>query len=149
MILFIFIAQLVSCSNKKTLESFDHWIGTWEEIQADGTFTETWKKENDTLFLGSSAMVNGKDTLFSEEIRLVLRGKEVYYIPTVPSQNDEKPIEFKMITSSEKSWTFENKYHDFPKQIVYTLNNHHSLTATIQGTENNRSTKFSFHLSRK
>ena len=131
------------------MQSFESWLGTWAENQPDGVFKEAWEKENDTLFLGTSSMVNGKDTLFREDVRLVLKGKDIFYIPTVPGQNEDKPVEFKLIKSSDKSWTFENKAHDFPKQIIYTLNDPNSITATIQGTENNRSKKFSFHLKRK
>ena len=71
------------------------------------------------------------------------------YRPTIPGQNEDKPVAFKLITSSDKTWTFENKAHDYPSQIIYTLNNQNSITATIQGTENNRSKKFSLFLKRK
>lgn len=130
------------------MASFDTWMGTWTENQADGVFKESWTKKSDTLFLGSSSMVNGKDTLFQEDIRLVLRGKEIFYIPTVPGQNNDQPVAFKLITSSDKTWTFENKTHDFPSQIIYELKDTNLMTATIQGKENNRSKKFSFHLKR-
>lgn len=128
---------------------FESWLGTWTQKQADGTFTESWKKESDTLYHGVSSMVSGKDTLFQENIRLVLQGKAIFYIPTVPGQNEDKPVAFKLITSSDKTWTFENNTHDYPSQIIYTLNNQNSITASIQGTENNRSKKFSLFLKRK
>jgi hypothetical protein len=148
-IFIIGIILFTGCKEENPMESFDSWIGTWTENQTDGIFKEAWTKDSDTLFLGTSSMVSGKDTLFQENIRLVLRGKDIFYIPTVPGQNDDKPVEFKLIASSDKSWTFENKAHDFPKQIIYSLNNPNSITATIQGNENNRSKKFSFHLKRK
>lgn len=148
-IFIIGIILFTGCKEDNPMQSFDSWIGTWTENQADGVFKEAWTKDSDTLFLGASSMVSGKDTLFQENIRLVLRGKDIFYIPTVPGQNQDKPVEFKLIASSDKSWTFENKAHDFPKQIIYSLNNPNSITATIQGTENNRSKKFSFHLKRK
>lgn len=147
--LFIGILLFAACKESSPLEPFESWLGTWTEKQADGTFTESWKKESDTLFLGVSSMVSGKDTLFQENIRLVLRGKAIFYIPTIPGQNEDKPVAFKLITSSDKTWTFENKAHDYPAHIIYTLNNQNSITATIQGTENNRSKKFSLFLKRK
>jgi hypothetical protein len=147
--LFIGILLFTGCKEDNPMQSFDSWIGIWTENQADGTFKESWTKESDTLFLGASSMVSEKDTLFQENIRLVLRGKDIFYIPTVPGQNEDKPVAFKLITSSDKTWTFENKAHDYPSQIIYTLNNQNSITATIQGTENNRSKKFSLFLKRK
>jgi lipopolysaccharide export LptBFGC system permease protein LptF len=147
--LFIGILLFTACKESSPMASFDSWIGTWTENQADGVFKEAWTKDSDTLLLGTSSMVSGKDTLFQENIRLILRGKDIFYIPTVPGQNEDKPVEFKLIASSDKSWTFENKAHDYPSQIIYTLNNPNSITATIQGTENNRSKKFSFYLKRK
>lgn len=149
-IIFLFTGLMLfaSCSRNQ-IDNFDIWIGEWTEQQTEGTFKESWMKESDTLYLGTSSMVNGKDTLFQEDIRLVLRGNDIFYIPTVPGQNEDKPVEFKLIAYTDKSWTFENKKHDFPKQIIYTLSNNNSMTATIQGTENDRSKKFSFHLKRK
>ena len=147
--LFIGVLLFTGCKEDKPMQSFDSWIGTWTENQADGTFKESWTKESDTLFLGASSMVSEKDTLFQENIRLVLRGKDIFYIPTVPGQNEDKPVAFKLIATSDKTWTFENKAHDYPSQIIYTLNNQNSITATIQGTENNRSKKFSLFLKRK
>jgi hypothetical protein len=147
--LFIGIVLFTGCKEDNPMQSFDSWIGIWTENQADGNFKESWTKESDTLFIGASSMVSEKDTLFQENIRLVLRGKDIFYIPTVPGQNEDKPVAFKLIASSDKTWTFENKAHDYPSQIIYTLNNQNSITATIQGAENNRSKKFSFHLKRK
>jgi hypothetical protein len=147
--LFIGIVLFTGCKEDNPMQSFDSWIGIWTENQADGNFKESWTKESDTLFIGASSMVSEKDTLFQENIRLVLRGKDIFYIPTVPGQNEDKPVAFKLIASSDKTWTFENKAHDYPSQIIYTLNNQNSITATIQGTENNRSKKFSLFLKRK
>ena len=148
-VMFIGIILFAGCKEDDSMQSFDSWIGTWTENQADGVFKEAWTKDSDTLLLGTSSMVNGKDTLFQENIRLFLRGKAIFYIPTVPGQNEDKPVAFKLITSSDNAWTFENKAHDYPSQIIYTLNNQNSITATIQGTENNRSKKFSLFLKRK
>ena len=62
------------------------------------------------------------------------RNGEVYYVPTVKTQNAGKAVEFKMTYSTDKEWVFENPQHDFPQKITYTMITGDSLVAEISGT---------------
>lgn len=118
-------------------------IGRWENQTSDGVFSETWIKENDSLFLAESYFINEKDTLFSETIRLEAQANDLFLIVTVPNQNEEKPVAFKLTSSSSGYFVFENPEHDFPKKITYRLINQDSLFAEISGNGKNQGFPFS------
>ncbi|MBC8884359.1 hypothetical protein H9X57_16225 [Flavobacterium piscinae] len=108
-----------SCQQKpsfKKLEKANWFLGRWENKTPDGTFSEEWKVENDTVLKGESYFINGKDTLFAETVRLVQRQSDLFYIVTVSNQNEEKPVAFKLTSSISDYLVFENPEHDFPKK---------------------------------
>jgi len=126
-----------SCQQKATtsaeLEKANWFLGRWENKTPEGTFSEEWKVENDSLLLGKSFFIKENDTLFSETVRLVQRGNDLFYIVTVPNQNEEKPVAFKLTSSTSDFLVFENPEHDFPKKITYKLVTKDSLYAEISG----------------
>jgi len=126
-----------SCQQKATtsaeLEKANWFLGRWENKTPEGTFSEEWKVENDSFLLGKSFFIKENDTLFSETVRLVQRGNDLFYIVTVPNQNEAKPVEFKLTSSSSDYLVFENPEHDFPKKISYQLVTKDSLYAEISG----------------
>lgn len=134
-ILFLLAISSFSCEQKsKTYAELEktHWfLGRWENKTPDGIFSEEWKKENDSVLVGESYFINGKDTLFAETVQLEQQGNDLFYIVTVPSQNEEKPVAFKLTSSTSNYLVFENPEHDFPKKITYKLVNKDSLYAEI------------------
>ena len=110
-----------------------HWIiGTWQDISNEGTLTESWTKESDTTFAGKTIFVAGKDTAFSEDIKLISRNGSLIYATQVSDQNDGKAVEFTLTSASGKQLVFENPKHDYPTKITY--NNHgDSVVAVISG----------------
>ena len=148
-VVFISLLLFTSCGkSNKSLTQFKKLCGTWIQETETGKFVESWNWVNDTLMSGTSFMTEGQDTVFSEDLKLTLRNDSIYYIPTVPNQNDGKHVEFKLIPSAKNEWIFENKKHDFPTQIIYTYKGNDSLIATVQGIQNGRSQKFEFRLKR-
>ena len=83
--------------------------------------------------VGESYFINGKDTLFAEIVRLEQQENDLFYIVSVPNQNEEKPVAFKLTSSTSDYLVFENPAHDFPKKITYKLVNKDSLYAEISG----------------
>ena len=126
-----------SCQQKATtyteLEKANWFLANWENKTPEGTFSEEWKVDNDSLLLGKSFFIKENDTLFSETVRLVQRESDLFYIVTVPNQNEEKPVAFKLTSSTSDYLVFENPEHDFPKKITYKLVNKDSLYAEISG----------------
>jgi hypothetical protein len=84
-----------------------------------GERLEIWKNESKYLITGKGVRVKGPDTMLLETISLTARGQDIYYIATVPDQNNAKPISFKMTGYENHVATFENPAHDFPQRIIY------------------------------
>jgi hypothetical protein len=124
------------------LEKANWFLGKWENKTSEGTFSEEWKVENDTIYLGESYFINNNDTLFSETVRLEQRENDLFYIVTVTNQNDAKPVEFKLTSSTSDYLVFENSAHDFPKKITYKLVTKDSLYAEISGDGKNQAFPF-------
>lgn len=145
-VLFLLAICCFSCEQKSAtyaeLEKANWFLGRWENNTPDGIFSEEWKTENDSVLVGASYFINGKDTLFAETVRLEQKGNDLLYIVSVPNQNDEKPVAFKLTSSTSDFLVFENPEHDFPKKITYKLVNKDSLYAEISG--NDKSEGFPF-----
>lgn len=134
--LLFMLAIICSCQQKSTfseLEKAHSFLGRWENKTPEGTFSEEWKTENDSVMVGASYFINGKDTLFAETIRLEQKENNLFMIVSVPNQNEEKPVAFKLTSSTSDNLVFENPEHDFPKKITYKLVTKDSLYAEISG----------------
>jgi hypothetical protein len=132
----IVLSCLFSCQQKTTfseLEKANWFLGRWENKTPEGTFSEEWKIENDSLYIGESYFINNNDTLFAETVRLEQRKNDLFYIVSVPNQNEDQPVAFKLTSSTSNYLIFENPAHDFPKKITYKLVTKDSLYAEISG----------------
>ena len=145
----VLILILVSCTaNKNNLSDFKRLEGTWISSDRSGEFIERWSTIEETSMEGISYMVLKGDTIFSEEMKLIIDHDSVYYCPLVTGENNGKAIRFKLTSKSETKWVFENKTHDFPQQIIYQFKGNDSLIAIVQGNEDNRFRKLEFRMRR-
>ena len=112
-------------------------IGTWENKTERGIIYESWIKKNDSEFLGKNYVLKGMDTVVFETIRLVQENDSLFYIPTVSNQNNALPVRFAMKSITANTMIFENKAHDFPQEISYSMINKDSMLAQISGMKNN------------
>ena len=134
--LLLILLTCFSCKQKSTfseLEKADWFLGRWENKTPEGTFSEEWKIGNDSLYIGKSYFINNNDTLFAETVRLEQHKNDLFYIVSVPNQNEEQPVAFKLTSSTIDYLVFENPEHDFPKKITYKLVTKDSLYAEISG----------------
>lgn len=135
-ILLLILLTCFSCQQKATfseLEKANWFLGRWENKTPEGIFSEEWKVENDSVFLGESNFIKKNDTLFAETVRLEQHKNDLFYIVSVPNQNEEQPVAFKLTSSTADYLVFENPEHDFPKKITYKLVKKDSLYAEISG----------------
>ncbi len=123
-------------------------IGSWENKIPKGSIYETWNKVNDYELSGKSYTLKEKDTVVFETIKLVQEQNEMFYIPTVQSQNKGLPVPFTAKKKSKTQLVFENLQHDFPQTISYTKINRDSLVATISGMKNEQEHKQIFPMKR-
>ena len=156
--LFVILVCLASTACKKpssstvapALQKAAWLIGNWENKTPKGLSVETWTDPgNGTAYEGKSYFISGKDTLFSETIRIEEKLGQLYYIPTVSNQNSGKPIVFILTSSTEKEMVFENPEHDFPQKITYTLSAPDSLTAIISGLRKGKESKEVFGMKKR
>ena len=151
----LLITFFFSCqkSEKKTsfhkLENMNWLIGQWEYKIEDNNLSEIWEKKNDSTFVGQSYFIKENDTLHSEHIKLIQKGKDLFYIPTVKGQNKDKPVVFKLTKSTENEFTFENLTHDYPNKIVYKMVTVTSLLATISGKQQGKLSFESYSMDKK
>lgn len=146
-------AIIVSCNGKKTqtrqLSKAEWLIGNWENVSPYGNLSESWQKENDSVYKGQSFFIKGKDTIHAEAIVLAEENGVVNYSPQVKGQNDDKPVDFRMTSATDKQLVFENPAHDFPQKITYTKITNDSLVAEISGKQQGKPASEKFAMKKK
>jgi hypothetical protein len=110
--------------------------GTWVMQTKKGLLYEQWKKTGSDELQSKSFKLNGKDTVHLENVRLVEKDNDIFYIPVVKGQNNGQPVSFKLVSVNENKFTFENKLHDFPQRIIYNLVSGDSIVARVEGQKN-------------
>jgi hypothetical protein len=131
------------------LDTLQWMTGRWEMQTDGGILSEEWRKINDSVYSGTSFMISGGDTLFSEKISLTRAGNELHYIPVVSGQNDGKPVIFRFTSAQGGQWVFENPAHDFPQQIIYAHPHPDSLVAVIMGNDKGKMRREEFRMKHK
>lgn len=134
----VILLSIVSCQKSKVVSKITaaNWLlGQWENKSDDGNLLETWKKVNDSLFVGEAYFIKEKDTLHSEKIQLKQKGEDLFYIATVKGQNNDKPVTFKYNDTIQKLLVFENPKHDFPQKIMYSQITKDSIVIQISGMQ--------------
>jgi len=135
LLLILLLVVLSSCKSKnETFESLSRLEGQWSMKFDQSEVMEQWRLVNDTLMEGKSYEITGTDSVVSETVHLVLRGSEIFYIPTTAGQNDGNPVPFKLAKHEGDVFSFENPEHDFPTVITYNFINKSTLKASISGT---------------
>jgi hypothetical protein len=130
------LALFVSCKKESLVDKLNpaQWIiGNWEQKTDAGILTESWKRQNDSVFVGSTYFINESDTLHSETILLEQRADSITYSAKVKGQNNEKAIPFTLTTANTNSLVFENPAHDYPQKIEYQKSKSNGLQVTISG----------------
>ena len=117
---------------------FSWLIGTWQEV--DENSFEVWKEEDSFLSGSSYKMDTSGNKTVTEEIKLIKKGNDFYYVPDVAGP--QGPIEFKITSFDTGGFTAENPSHDFPKKITYKKINEQQLEATI--SSGNKFISYSF-----
>lgn len=138
--LFFLLALGVSGSMFAQNKFPDFLVGTW--LSEDGSSYEHWDKLSAVSMKGYSYQVKNGEMKVNEYLDLMQRKDGTFYIPTVIGQNEGKPVEFKL-TSSDSSFVFENREHDFPKKICYKRLSETEVFVQVLGDKN---TGFSFKM---
>lgn len=139
---FAFVADYATFKQLHTLH------GTWKMQTKRGAICEEWKLINKDYLQSRGYYVKGNDTITNETVALENKTGGIFYTSTVANQNDKKPIAFKLTSSANGKFVFENPEHDFPKRIVYELINKDSLHAFIDDGNDANNKRNHFYYSR-
>ncbi len=106
-------------------------IGDWIANDENRLTYETWKRVSPQTYEGTGtvALKATGEVRSSESIRLVAMLGEIFYIPK--TEGNTLPIAFKLTGCLEGIATFENKAHDFPKQLKYQRIGNDSLHVNV------------------
>ena len=119
LLLILVSLSIASCETSKgEPENFDWLLGEWERVNdSKGQHTfESWRKIDEGEYVGLGFTLQGRDTVFKEEIRMLK--KEGQWFFEVSGVN-ESTTPFSVTEQKEFSFTAENKENPFPKKIVY------------------------------
>jgi len=151
-LLFITISVFISScqsnhGNKQAPAIADFiWLcGNWKnDSDTSALFFEKWQITPHKNYSGISYILAKNDTVFFESIQLFIADTGTFYAVTVPSQNNAKTVNFKLVSSDNQTYIFENKKHDFPQRIAYQYKALDTLNAWIEGKVKGKFKKESF-----
>ncbi len=124
-----------ACDKPGTIEDISWILGQWEGVDDNSAiFHERWTKENATTYSGMGCMLTPEgDTIFKETLKINLVEGVPYYVATVPG--NPGPVLFRMVKGDATNAVFENKDHDFPQRIAYTLETKNTMSVRLEGIE--------------
>jgi hypothetical protein len=124
------LALCVSSCTTNKLEKVDFLVGTWK-IEGKEVY-ESWKVDKASLKGISYRLKEGKKHT-SETLEIKGENDQIIYIATVANQNEGKGIPFVLQPVKDNKYSFENKAHDFPKKIQYTIVSKKILQVSVLG----------------
>lgn len=148
LLLFLLPLAFALLPNGNVFNELNKLEGNWRMQTKKGFLYESWTKTSEAKYEGSSFKINGVDTLILEQVQLVEKPEGIFYIPTVQGQNNNLPVEFKLVLGENGKFVFENKLHDFPQRIIYSFINSDSLVARIEGISNGQEASSNYYYAR-
>ena len=136
---FLSIGQVMAQSNTPLLP----FQGTWEGTVNGHRYVEQWTCANG-MCDRSAASYRGDSISMKEITRIMEFAGHWIYLAWV---SDGPAVAFTRTVANDSTWTFENKRHDFPQRISYTVSGD-SLKAYIEGPSKNGETRLDFILKR-
>lgn len=116
-ILFVVTAMAAGAQTKM---DFDWLLGNWKIGEMEGssiTIYERWKKGPSDSYTGEGFVLDGKDTILKEAMRIENINGFWFFIAQI---NDNNPVLFTLTTGSTATHlVFENKEHDNPQRVIY------------------------------
>lgn len=131
----IICALSVSLAAAQEIKNLSWMTGCWEVSDKSGFVSEHWTKPAGGMMLGVSRTVKNEKTTGFEFLRIVQNGDGIFYIARPSTNKDDTSFKMSKLTASEV--VFENPEHDFPQTIIYRLLDANSLTARVEGKNQN------------
>ncbi|KAA5536943.1 hypothetical protein F0919_04525 [Taibaiella lutea] len=136
LLLLFFTACAIPSSAQWTYKDFrklKNLEGSWEMNNGKSYIQEKWTRVNDSTFEGKNYSITRGVVILEERMKIVLTNEGIFFIATVTYQNKGLPVSFKLISTKNDEFIFENKEHDFPQQVMYHVKGDDKLLAFING----------------
>jgi uncharacterized protein YxeA len=145
----LFISGLCTTAQTLTTNRFSFLLGNWELKTKTEKITEHWKS-NSKMYTGSSYKHNAKgDSTLTETIIIKPINNVWYFCVTGYEKGNAGITNFKLVSTKNNIFIFENKAHDFPQRIVYQSKGKDRLFAWIEGKMDGKESKIDFLYQRK
>lgn len=113
---------------------------------AKGYSCERWTKINSNELQGIAFNITGKDTAVLERVRLSNTNSAISYNVTGAKSGDK--TSFKLTSSKNGEFVFENPAHDFPQRVVYHFVKPDSIHAWVDGKYKGKFEKMDYYYKR-
>lgn len=122
----------ILCSATLFAQTFPAFVeGTWKMEGQDNY--ETWRYQGADHVEGEGYQLKNGEKNVLEEVEIKWKNGAYVYTARVFGQNDNKPIDFKLTSSDDTSFTAENPAHDFPQKIHYVLKDNETIYVHVSG----------------
>lgn len=121
-------------TKEASLTPFDALLGTWKRTNDEAgkqTF-EIWKKQNAEMYIGEGFTLEGLDTIFKEDIKILFQ--DSVWIFEVSGVN-ENPVPFQIGYLDHQSFNCVNEKNPFPKKIAYNISENMLQAVISAGTD--------------
>ena len=123
------VLLIISCKYNPNKSFPDIFVGKWNLDYPDASGYDVWTKINDTLLNGKGYA--DSTTLFEDMLLHKNNGQWSMVIKGYTEGNSDV-VKFDLVEQSKNSFTFENKHHDFPQQIIYKFRSEKSLVVVLK-----------------
>lgn len=132
-------ADNLAASSRPAISHLAWLAGSWRLEKAGRVIDEQWMAPAGGVMLGMARTV-AKGRVLSYEFTQIREGPggELFFIAQPSGQ---KEATFKLVSLTETGVVFENKEHDFPQTVSYSLKPDGTMLAYIEGPGPNGATK--------
>jgi len=97
---------------------------------------EYWEISPDSSLQGKDFFINpNNDTVVIESIKIMCEDSNVYFVVSVPDQDEGKSVYFKMTEWTRNVFVFENKENIFPQVIRYYIKTDDLYSVILEGPD--------------
>jgi hypothetical protein len=115
------------------------WLGgCWQSSSGERVIEEMWLRPVGGLMIGAGRTTVGGQARSYEHLRLRAEGEVLVYT-AIPSGQTE--THFRSTAVSASGFAVENRSHDFPQRIAYTMTGTDAFTARVEGPGSNGATR--------
>jgi hypothetical protein len=116
-VLLLFLAFSALAQDQTLDQITGLFAGTWK-MEGREVY-EKWEKNADSSFKGKGYNLKDNQEKITEYFEIKSIDGKIYYLATVPNQNNGATVKFALTKSENGEFVFENPEHDFPQKLVY------------------------------